>query len=207
MQIIYRGAESIVYLLDFDGKKAIAKERIKKAYRIKEIDEMIRKTRTRKEVKLLKEARACGVPTPQVFQVDEKNCKIIMENVDGKRVKELIEEGKIEEIKNVCFEIGRMIGKLHSSGIVHGDPTTSNIIWKDGKPYFIDFGMGEFSRRIEDQGVDMNLLFEAIKSTHFKVLKLCWENIIKGYSKEYKFSNNVLKKVEEIEKRGRYMER
>ncbi|MDI6798840.1 MAG: Kae1-associated kinase Bud32, partial [Candidatus Aenigmarchaeota archaeon] len=75
------------------------------------------------------------------------------------------------------------------------------------KIYFIDFGLGEFSRRIEDQGVDLNLLFEALKSTHFKILKPCWDNIIKGYKQEYKNADKVLEKVEEIEKRARYAKR
>jgi len=85
--------------------------------------------------------------------------------------------------------------------------TTSNIILKDDQIYFIDFGLGFFSRRIEDQGMDLNLLFEALKSTHFKILSLCWENIVKGYKQEYKYAEQVLKRVEEIEARARYVER
>ncbi len=207
MQIIYRGAEAIIYLDNFEGKKVLVKERIEKKYRIKEIDEKLRKLRTRKEVNLLREARSVGVETPQVFFVDEKNHKIIMEFIDGIRIKEFLNSAKKEEIEKICFEIGRLIGRLHSSGIVHGDLTTSNMILKDGKIYFLDFSLGDFSRRIEDFGVDLNLLYEALKSTHFKILKLCWDNIVKGYKKEYKNAEEVLKKVEEIEKRARYMER
>lgn len=206
MQVLYRGAESILYLDEFENQKVLVKERIKKSYRIEQIDQALRKTRTRKEVKLLTEARKCGVPTPKILHVDELNHKIIMEFIDGVRIKELLHSDSKEKDK-ICFEIGKLIGKLHSSGIVHGDLTTSNMILKDGKIYFIDFGLGEFSRRIEDQGVDMNLLFEALKSTHFKILKLYWNNIIKGYKKEYKDADKVLERVEEIEKRARYAKR
>ncbi|MEM5882928.1 MAG: KEOPS complex kinase/ATPase Bud32 [Candidatus Aenigmatarchaeota archaeon] len=207
MEIIYRGAEAILYLDYFEGKKVLVKERIEKKYRIEEIDKKLRKVRTRKEVNLLREARSIGIATPQVLFVDEKNHKIIMEFIEGVRLKEFLNSARKEEIEKVCFEVGKAIGKLHSSGIVHGDLTTSNMILKDDKIYFLDFSLGDFSKRIEDFGVDLNLLYEAIKSAHFKVLKLCWDNIVKGYKKEYKDAEKVLKKVEEIERRARYMER
>jgi len=206
MKVLYRGAESIIYLDEFEEQRVLVKKRIKKNYRIEEIGKKLRKMRTRKEVRLLTEARKCGVPTPQILNVDEANHKIIMENIVGKRIKELLFSADKKDIEKVCFEIGKLVGKLHSSGIVHGDLTTSNMILKD-KIYFIDFGLGDFSKRIEDQGVDLNLLYEALKSTHFKILKLCWKNILKGYKEEYKEAEKVLKKMEEIEKRARYVER
>lgn len=207
MDIISRGAESIIYLDNFEDQKVLVKERIKKNYRIEQIDKKLRKQRTREETKLLTEARKCGVATPKILHVDEANCKIIMEFIDGTRIKEFLNIADKKTIEKICFEIGKSIGKLHSSRIVHGDLTTSNMILKNDKIYFIDFGLGEFSNRIEDFGVDLNLLYEALRSTHFKILKICWNNIIKGYKKEYKDAEKVLKKMEEIEKRARYAER
>lgn len=207
MQLLYRGAEAILYLDELDGQKVLVKERIKKGYRIKQIDDKLRKTRTRKEIKLLSAVRSLGIQTPKILKVDEENCKIIMEYIDGIRVKELLTSSSIKTIEKVCFEIGKSIGKMHSSGIVHGDLTTSNMILKDDKVYFIDFGLGEFSKRIEDQAVDLNLLFEVLKSTHFKILDVCWDSIVKGYKLEYQAADKVLKQMEEIEKRARYMER
>jgi Kae1-associated kinase Bud32 len=205
MKIIYRGAESIIYLDSFDNQQVLVKERIKKNYRLEQIDEKIRKARTKKEVKLLTEARKVGVLTPTILSVDEN--KIILEFIDGTRIKELLWKADKKTCSKVCKELGKLIGKLHSAGIIHGDLTTSNMILCGSDIYLIDFGLGEISRRTEDQGVDLNLLFEALKSTHFKILKLCWENIVKGYKQEYKNAKNTLKKMEEIEKRARYMER
>jgi len=207
MKILYRGAESIIYLGELDGKKVLVKERIKKNYRIEQIDSQLRKIRTRKEVKLLNESRKFGVNTPTVLEVDERNAKIVMEFLDGVRLKEYLNSAGNAEIKKVCLNVGRMIGKLHANGIIHGDLTTSNMIVQDGKIFLIDFGLGEFSKKIEDQGVDLNLLQEAIKSTHFKILEAAWENILKGYNQEYSNAKGVLKKVDEIEKRARYVER
>jgi Kae1-associated kinase Bud32 len=207
MEVLKQGAEAILYLDEFDGQKVLVKERIKKDYRIEEIDNKLRKERTREEVKLMTEARKIGVLTPKIFHVDYEKFKIIMEFIDGKRLKEFFFEAKKEEIEKISFEIGKLIGKLHSSGIIHGDLTTSNMILKENQIYFIDFGLGFFSKRIEDQGVDLNLFFEALKATHFKILNTCWENIVKGYKQEYKYAEQVLKKVEEIEARARYFER
>jgi len=207
MHIIKRGAEAILYIDEYDGQKVLVKERVKKSYRIAQIDEKIRKTRTKKEVKLMTSARSCSVMTPKILAVDENGYKIIMEHVDGKTVKELFYSADRKTVANISKEIGRLIGKLHNAGIVHGDLTTSNMIVAKDSIYFIDFGLGEFSKRIEGQGVDLNLLAEALKSTHFKLFKLCWSNIVKGYKQEYKFADDVLEKVDEIEKRARYAKR
>ena len=207
MQVIYRGAESIIYLDKFDNQKILVKARVKKNYRLDAIDEKLRKERTRKEVKLLTEARKANVLTPKILDVDYINHKIIMENVDGKRVKEFLNSSDEETIEELCFKIGKLIGRLHANGIIHGDLTTSNMILKGSQVYFIDFGLGEFSKRVESQGVDIKLLYVALKSTHFKILKICWNNIVKGYKQEYEDADKALEKIEEIEKRARYMDR
>jgi len=207
MQMIKQGAEAILYLDEFEGQQVLVKERIKKTYRISQIDDKLRKLRTREEVKLLTEARKVGVMTPKILHVDYENYKIAMEFITGKRLKEFFAEADKKTVKKVCFEVGQLVGKLHSAGIIHGDLTTSNLILRNEDIYFIDFGLGQFSRRIEDQGIDINLLFEALRSTHFKILKYCWQSIVKGYKQEYKNAEQVLKKVEEIETRSRYVER
>ena len=112
MEIIYRGAESIIYLDTFDGQKVLVKERVRKGYRLAKIDEKLRKERTRKEVKLLTDARKLGVPTPTVIHADFQHYKIIMEKIDGIRVKDFLNKENDAKIRKVCFEIGRLIGKL-----------------------------------------------------------------------------------------------
>jgi Kae1-associated kinase Bud32 len=206
-RLIKQGAEAKLFLAEFDEQKVVIKDRIRKKYRIRQIDEKIRKKRTSLESSLISEARRVGVPTPKILEIDKKNHKIIMEFIDGKRIKELLQEADERTIKKICTQIGRMIGKLHSAGIIHGDLTTSNMILKDGRIYFIDFGLGFFSKKIEDQGTDLKLLREALKSTHFQILNFSWKNIVEGYKKEYPKANKVLKRVREIEKRARYMKR
>lgn len=207
MKMIKQGAEAKLFLDEKDNQKIIIKDRIKKKYRIDEIDKKVRKLRTTQEYNLLSEARRANVPTPRIFGIDKENNKIIMEYVDGVRIKELFNETDKKKIEQICFDIGRLVGKIHSAGIIHGDLTTSNMILWNKNIYFIDFGLGFFSRKIEDQGTDLRLLHEALKSTHFKIIDICWKKIIEGYKKEYQKSNEVLEKIEEIKKRARYMKR
>lgn len=203
MKIIKRGAEAIIYLDD----SHLVKERIKKNYRLAQIDDKLRKLRTRKEARLLSEAKRAGVETPNMFSVDENGFKILMEFIDGKRLKEFLNETDDENRKIIAEEVGKSIGLLHKQGIIHGDLTTSNMILKDNKIYFIDFGLGDFSKRIENQAVDLSVLKEAFKSTHFKHLDLLWESFIKGYKQTNNNFNKVLDTLNDIEKRGRYVKR
>jgi Kae1-associated kinase Bud32 len=203
MKIVKRGAEAILYL----ENNHLVKERIKKSYRVPQIDEKLRKLRTRKEANLISRAKRCGIETPKIVSVDEKSFKINMDFIDGKRLKEFFNETDDKNRKEVAEELGKSVGLLHKNGIVHGDLTTSNMILKDNKIFFIDFGLGEFSKRIENQAVDLSVLKEAFKSTHFKYLNVLWENFIKGYKQTNDNFNKVLDTLNDIEKRGRYVKR
>lgn len=206
-KIIARGAEAILYREKLDGQEALVKERIKKSYRLPEMDSELRSQRTRREARLLSEARRCGVLTPKVFSVDGKGCKIVMEFIAGKMLKELFNEVSEKEAADMAKKTGGQIVLLHSGGIIHGDLTTSNMILSEGKIYFIDFGLGEVSQRIEDFATDLSVLKEAIKSTHFRRLDVLWKSVEKGYKYSNPNAEAVFRRMEAIEKRGRYSKR
>ena len=202
MQIIQRGAEAVLYLDKFEGETALVKERIKKGYRLSEIDSKIRKQRTVRESSLLSAARRSGIPAPRVL--DAKEDKIIMEFLGGKRLKDVLNSMPDEEREETCRRIGETIAGLHAAGIIHGDLTTSNMILKDGKPFIIDFGLGKTSKKAEERATDLYLLFEALKAAHYRYLKVAWENILNAYKHNYSNSSEVLKQFGKIEKRRRY---
>lgn len=203
MKIIKRGAEAILYL---EGE-SLVKERVKKSYRLPQIDTELRIGRTRREAKLLSDARRSGVNTPTIVSVDEKNSKIVMEYIKGERLKEFLNGTNDENRKKTAEDVGKAVGTLHKQGIVHGDLTTSNMILKNGKIYLIDFGLGEFTKRTESLAVDLSVMKEAFKSTHFKHLNLLWDSFIKGYKQTNNNFNKVLEALDNIEKRGRYVKR
>ena len=205
-QIIQHGAEAILYLdnrKDEEGSRTVlVKDRIKKGYRLPELDVRIRRQRTRHEDSLLERARRVGVDTPRVFDVCEN--RLVMEFIDGDKVKDVFDEMGEKRRGETAGLIGEVLGNLHSASIVHGDFTTSNMILKDGQLFVIDFGLGKYSQKAEDQAVDLYLLYEALKAAHFKYLNEAWQKILKSYRQTYTKASDVLKRLEKIEKRRRY---
>ncbi len=197
-KIIQRGAEAILYLRG----KELVKERIKKGYRLPELDLKIRKQRTKGETKLMERSRGSKVPVPKVRIEDE--FKLVMEYVKGERIKDILNGMVPAERAKVCERIGEIIAKLHANGVIHGDLTTSNMILKGNEVFLIDFGLGKFSEKVEDQAVDLFLLYEALKSTHFRMLAKSWERIANSYSENYSKAKEVLARIENIKKRRRY---
>lgn len=193
MKILKQGAEAILYK---DGNNLV-KERITKSYRIKQIDDKLIKIRTKKETKLLKSVEF----SPKVL--DSNKNKIIMEFIDGKLLKDVLDKLDTDDKKRICIIIGKQIAELHNKNIIHGDLTTSNIILKDDKVYFIDFGLGFISRKEEDKAVDLYLLKQALESKHYEHAKECFMEILKGYE-ECKNYKEVLKRLEKVKQRGRY---
>jgi Kae1-associated kinase Bud32 len=203
-KILYQGAEAIICKSKYMDYNVIKKRRINKSYRIDEIDTKLISYRTKEESKLILEARAHGVSVPIIYDVDLKNGIITMEYLKGKRIKDFFNDITETERYKLCEEIGKNIAKLHNNDIIHGDITTSNMIFHEGKIYFIDFGLGEKNSEIESKGVDLHVLIEAIESTHSKYSN-CFKYVLTGYKKESKRdAEQVVKKIDDIVKRGRY---
>jgi TP53 regulating kinase-like protein len=207
--LLKKGAEANIYLRTWYGRKVIVKKRIRKRYRLKEIDKRLRLSRTIHEAQLLHSAKRGGVPTPVIYFIDKKNTTIIMEFIEGKRLKELINTVSAPVRKRLCNTIGQTVGKLHMKDIIHGDLTTSNMIaLNDDKICFIDFGLSYVSNTLEDKGVDLHLLKRTFNSTHFMFAEACFKELKRGYTAIHRENaKEIFKKVEEIERRGRYSER
>jgi TP53 regulating kinase-like protein len=206
--LMKKGAEASLHLEEWYDRKVIMKRRLRKRYRIPELDKMIRSQRTLHEPNIIHKAKEAGVPTPTIFMVDVTEANIIMEFVEGKQVKEVLDIVSSKERLRLSKIIGRMIGRLHKNGIIHGDLTTSNmILTRHGKVVFVDFGLSERSNEMEPKGVDLHLMKRALNSTHYKHAKECFKAIMKGYAESAGKENakKVTAKIREIEKRGRYI--
>ncbi len=207
--LLRKGAEASLHVASWNGKKVVLKIRFPKRYRHKKLDNDIRTYRTIHEPQLMNEAKRAGVATPLVFQVDVKNSVIVMEFIEGKQVKQLLEGMSTFEREKICTTIGGLIGRLHKNGVIHGDLTTSNmIVDPDGKIFLVDFGLGEKSTELEARGVDFHLLKRALQSTHCQFAEECFESVKKGYATTVGEieTKEVLGKIRDIERRGRYVE-
>ncbi|MBS7629408.1 Kae1-associated serine/threonine protein kinase, partial [Candidatus Bathyarchaeota archaeon] len=131
---------------------------------------------------------------------------LIMEYIDGLRVKEALGMLDNSQKEKLCEQIGMKVGMLHSTSLIHGDLTTSNMIVCGDKVFFIDFGLSFHSHSDEDKGVDLHLLKRALDSTHYKESRDCLKYILQGYREVSgeSYTSKILKKMKEIEYRGRY---
>jgi TP53 regulating kinase-like protein len=207
-RLIKKGAEASLYLADWHSRRVVMKKRLPKKYRPSRLDETIRTYRTIHEPQLMHEAKKAGVTTPTIFLVDVKNSTMIMEFIEGKQVKQLLNEVPKNERQRLCFQVGELVGRMHKSGIVHGDLTTSNMILNsDGRIFFVDFGLGEKTVELEAKGVDLHLMKRALQSTHFRFAEECFDAVIEGYSSVLgaEAAKLVQDKIVEIERRGRYV--
>lgn len=200
-QKIAQGAEAIIWL---DGDRII-KERIKKLYRHPEIDKRIRQKTTRQETKLLEKA-AKEVPVPKLLKSCDKAMVIEMEFIEGKKLRDLVDSMSSSERRDVFKRVGKKVAKLHNLNIIHGDLTTSNMIVRE-KVYFIDFGLGFVSSKVEDKAVDLHLLKQALASKHHKQFEECFSAVMEGYKAEIKDFSAVEKRFKKVEERGRYKEK
>lgn len=201
--LIAKGAESDIIKDSYFEKEAISKLRISKKYRIKEIDNKIIKSRTKVEAKLLSDIKRAGVLTPILYDVDLDNKSILMEKINGELVKDILNQ---ENCKDLGIAIGENISKIHNTDIIHGDITTSNIILNnENKIVFIDLGLGKYSNLFEDKASDLIVLKNSLKTIDYKIASLTFNNAIESYVNNSNLTKKeLMKKLEEIESRGRY---
>lgn len=141
------------------------KERFKKDYRHPILDQKLSSKRILQEVRCMAKAGKHGIPVPMIYLVDDLHNRIFMEWVDGRPVRDVIEDKCVDK-QTLCQEIGKNIAKLHNLNIIHGDLTTSNILLREKEAVMIDFGLAYVSSLIEDKAVDLYVLERAFQSTH-----------------------------------------
>jgi TP53 regulating kinase and related kinases len=202
------GAEAKIELIDWHGTKAIRKLRIPKAYRDQSLDRRLRERRTKEEARILHEAKLARVNCPNLFFADPGNSEIVMEYIEGLHLfnTSLIQK-KFGNILGWYEILGKYVGKLHSKNIIHGDLTTKNVIVTGDRLFLIDFGLSFISERGEDRGEDLHLLKQVLRSTNeLSFSRRAFDSAIKGYASIVgeKRTKEVLSKVAEISRRGRY---
>ena len=197
-RLICQGAESKIFLIqnpdEYNNKPFIRKLRISKSYRNEILDNSLRKSRTKKEAKLLNKVLEVS---PKVLSTNDLDT-IDMEFIDGPQLKQVLDTNP-----KLALFAGKIVAFLHSKGIIHGDLTTSNFILESNNNLkVIDFGLCSYSHKFEDMAVDLHLFRESLESVHFRVEELAWDYFLEGYNFESKKS--VLERLKNVELRGRY---
>lgn len=200
-KVLGAGAEATVYLDGSSGKDVIDKERSKKNYRHEDIDSVLRRSRTRKESKILKALESSGF-VPKLLE--QKDHNVVMEYINGVQLKHVLDKKP-----ELAVLIGKNLAYMHDRNLIHGDLTTSNMILvgkgKSQKLFFIDFGLSYNSTRVEDKAVDIHLFKQALESKHFRVNDKAYKYFLQGYIPKEK--KDILTRLAVVEQRGRYKEK
>ncbi len=175
MDLLAQGSESFIY---FD-QGTVIKRRIRRPFLEEILDNRLRKERTTREFNILKKIHGMlNVPKPYEKQTYE----FTMEYIDGTHPKLTPE---------IASFIGETLQHLHSHNIIHYDLTIFNLLETD-QIYIIDFGLSFYSYKLEDKAMD--LLVAISEAPEYE------QEILESYRDE-----KVLKKLEEIKKRARYV--
>jgi len=205
-RLIYKGAEADILRGGWQGLEAVFKVRKPLSYRLKVMDDAIRRQRTIHEADMMHAAKAAGVPAPFLFHVDVPAATLVMEFVEGERVKDILGEAPAQAVNVIFEEFGRSVARLHSSGIMHGDLTTANVVRRGKELVFIDFGLSVRTSRLEDHAVDLRLIKETLVGAHSPIAARALEALFRGYAKGVGLARSraAFKQLQNIERRGRY---
>jgi Kae1-associated kinase Bud32 len=190
---ISNGAEANVYRSNILGIDCIVKVRQKKLYRIQFLDDQIREQRTKIEARILTLSHSYGINVPPLLLVSKYG--ITMGFINGKLLSE------IDGNTNVYLkDAGILLGMLHNNNIAHGDFTPANIMVFNKELFIIDFGLSEIIDSVEQKALDILLMKRSISQKGFGIF-------ISSYKKSSKAHKLIIKKLNELEMRGRYQQR
>ncbi len=202
MKMMGEGAEAKVYSGNFLGVEVVIKDRVRKRYRIKEIDDSLRKRRTKTEARMLYAASSNGINAPNVLLVD--GTKLYIRRIKARNLHEYTNGGMVmagAKMGHALYSAGVQCGILHNIGIAHGDFTPANMmIDGDGGLWIIDFGLAEATRSAEDKALDLLLMKRAVSKGLFA-------RFLSGYRKSSVAHAEITRRLAEIERRGRYQTR
>jgi TP53 regulating kinase and related kinases len=203
LRIVYRGAEADIFEGDWGGSSAIYKFRKPLPYRLPQLDSEIRAQRTSHESQIISGARSAGVDVPHLYYVSPIESLIVMERLDGPRLKASLDKSRVADLSR---KFGAAVAKLHRAGIMHGDLTTSNVIVGKHGLHLIDFGLAAHTGKVEDHAVDLRLIKETLVGAHSEVSSVAMAAFVEGYESVVgeRRTKEVTKKLAEIERRGRY---
>ena len=204
---IHRGAEAIIYLVEYIGEETILKQRIGKRYRDTAIDRFLIKSRTYKEAVALKTAEDLSVPTPRLYYSSIRDGVLVMSFIKGILLRDALLQRRVDEElkKEIFMKIGYYLAILHNNDITHGDLTTSNIILTgNSEIYLIDFGLANLNSDYEEKSVDVEMFERVLISTHSDEAGKLFKFFLDGYINNVDNSSEIMRRYHIIKKRGRY---
>ena len=125
------------------------------------LDSQLTKDRHKAEARSLLKCKQIGVRTPTMFLCDNSTHVIVMQNINQAVtakdcINKLISEEKRDDLISLAGMIGSVVARMHKSGLIHGDITTSNIMVESSDSGYslvmIDFGLSSLVRKYVYRG-------------------------------------------------------
>ena len=150
-----------------------------------------------------------GIRAPAVLHFDPTQRLIVMEMIsDGVVLKDYITglsgQDRDEKLISLVELVGSTLAAMHDIDLIHGDLTTSNMIYNSDthELTLIDFGLSYVSGLPEDKGVDLYVLERAFLSSHPHT-ETVFQQLMESYVGSSGKAQAVVKKLDDIRMRGR----
>ena len=181
---LYLGAEAEVWRGSWMGLPAVRKQRRLRSWRHPDLDDRLGRRRMIAEARLMVRLYRNGLNIPVLYDCDIKEQRLVMSNIPGSPLIELLNDESIDDtrIREFLLAAGRSIRLLHRQAIVHGDLSTNNImITPEGEAVLIDFGLAKIEFETELYGIDLHVLFEILGASH-PHREGAMDTILEGYA-------------------------
>ena len=167
-RVLHHGAEAIVSEGHWLGQLSVLKVRRPRSYRHPELDRSLTRQRITVEARVLDKLSAVSFASPRLLDLDVEEGWIVMTKIDGEPLHDQL-KSKSPDTESMA-KLGRLIYRLHSIGISHGDLTTHNVLYSDGGSLnLIDFGLSRQTPELEHLGLDLQILNECLTATHSRL--------------------------------------
>ncbi len=130
-KLLGKGKGGYSYLAERDGKEYVLKQIHHEPCSYYTFGNKIEAEKT--DYKRLSDA---GIKIPQMYEIDEKEERIIKEYVDGPTIAELVKEDKMKE--EYLLQVREMCKKVYAANL-NIDYYPTNFLVQDGILYYVDY--------------------------------------------------------------------
>jgi len=204
---LHSGAEAQAIAGIWMGRSAVLKFRHPRTYRHPELERRVVRSRMAAEVSVLRSLHEKGLPVPEVLSTLREGRIIILERIQGDPLCEVLDGAGQADASNLLENLGGLLRALHEHNVVHGDPTTHNVIAGQKGLSLVDFGLARRAPELEHLGLDLHVLKESLDARHPRI-ETAMSAVLRGYvsscSGHEPHGASVVRRFESILGRVRY---
>ena len=204
---LHSGAEAQVIAGIWMGHSAVLKFRHPRTYRHPELERRVVRSRMAAEASILRILHEKGLPVPEVLGTLREGRILILARIQGNPLCEALDHAGPVDAADLLEKLGSLLRLLHEHEIVHGDPTTHNVIVGSNGLSLVDFGLARRAPELEHLGLDLHVLKESLDARH-SGLEAAMNKVLSGYistcSGHDPLGVSVVRRFESILGRVRY---